>query len=96
MNGFDSKIEQGGALDVYNIKDTSWSTILRLPDGIHGPPEARSVSTLLPLSIQDNSYLLTMFGERDPSSLGHAGAGKMLAVEQGGALDVYNIKDTSW
>ncbi|KAM0240265.1 hypothetical protein ACHAPO_002161 [Fusarium lateritium] len=78
MNGFDGKIEQGGVLDIYNIGTTSWSTIPYTPDGIQGP-EARSVSTLLPLLIQDKSYLLTMFGERDPSSLGHAGAGKMLS-----------------
>ncbi|EKJ76590.1 hypothetical protein FPSE_03256 [Fusarium pseudograminearum CS3096] len=78
MNGFDGNVEQGGALDIYDIEARSWSTISYTPDGIQGP-EARSVSTLVPLSIQNNSYLLTMFGERDPSSLGHAGAGKMLS-----------------
>lgn len=77
MNGFDGKTEQGGSLDIFEIKDSSWSTVTFKPDGKEGP-EARSVSTLLPVSFQDKSYLLTMFGERDPSSLGHAGAGKML------------------
>jgi hypothetical protein len=66
MNGFDGNVEQGGALDIYNIEATSWSTIPYIPDGIQGP-EAR---TLLSSSIQDKSYLLNMFGERDPSSLG--------------------------
>ncbi|RBR23147.1 uncharacterized protein FIESC28_04142 [Fusarium coffeatum] len=78
MNGFDGKTEQGGALDIFDINDCSWSTTTFKPDGKEGP-ESRSVSTLLPISLNNNSYLLTMFGERDPSSLGHAGAGKMLS-----------------
>jgi hypothetical protein len=90
MNGFDGKTEQGGALDVYDIKATCWSTIPYTPDGIQGP-EARSVSTLLPISVQDKSYLLTMFGERDPSSLGHAGAGKMLSDSW-----AFDVKGNLW
>ncbi|KAJ4136513.1 hypothetical protein NW768_004128 [Fusarium equiseti] len=78
MNGFDGKTEQGGALDIFDTKHSSWSTITFEPDGKEGP-EARSVSALLPISVHGKSYLLTMFGERDPSSLGHAGAGKMLS-----------------
>ncbi|KAF4954355.1 hypothetical protein FSARC_12152 [Fusarium sarcochroum] len=78
MNGFDGKTEQGGTLDVYNIKAGDWSAIQFKPDGAEGP-EARSVATLLPVSVQSKTYLITMFGERDPSALGHAGAGKMLS-----------------
>ena len=78
MNGFDGKTEQGGALDIFDIADSSWSTVIFKPDGKEGP-EARSVSTLLPVVQNNKSYLITMFGERDPSSLGHAGAGKMLS-----------------
>lgn len=78
MNGFDGETEQGGALDVFNIRANSWSTISYNPDGLQGP-EARSVSTLLPVSVQSKPHLLIIFGERDPSSLGHAGAGKMLS-----------------
>ncbi|KAF4501644.1 kelch repeat-containing [Fusarium agapanthi] len=78
MNGFDSKTEQGGALDIYHIKTGSWSTVTYKPDGIEGP-EARSVATLLAISVQSKTFLVTMFGERDPSALGHAGAGKMLS-----------------
>ncbi|KAM0548452.1 hypothetical protein ACHAPJ_009938 [Fusarium lateritium] len=78
MNGFDGKTEQGGSLDVYNIEAGEWSTIQYKPDGSDGP-EARSVATLLPVSVKDKTYLITVFGERDPSALGHAGAGKMLS-----------------
>ena len=35
--------------------------------------------------------LITLFGERDPSSLGHAGAGKML-----GDVWVFNVKSEAW
>ncbi|KAF4996934.1 hypothetical protein FDECE_12257 [Fusarium decemcellulare] len=78
VNGFDGKTEQGGSLDVFDIAAGSWSTISYKPDSINGP-EPRSVSTLLPVTVQGKVYLVTMFGERDPSSLGHAGAGKMLS-----------------
>ena len=78
INGFDGKTEQGGSLDVYDVSTASWSSISYRADGVEGP-EARSVSTLLPVSVSGKTYLLTMFGERDPSSLGHAGAGKMLS-----------------
>jgi hypothetical protein len=37
------------------------------------------------------NVLVTMFGERDPSSLGHAGAGKMLSD-----VWAFNIKSSSW
>ncbi|KAF9772135.1 hypothetical protein IL306_010193 [Fusarium sp. DS 682] len=90
MNGFDGKTEQGGALDIYDIKARSWSTVAYKPDSIEGP-EARSVATLLPVTVNGKSYLITMFGERDPSALGHAGAGKMLS-------DVWalNIEESAW
>lgn len=78
INGFDGKTEQGGSLDVFDVASASWSSIAYKPDGISGP-EPRSVSTLVPVSIHGKVFVVTMFGERDPSSLGHAGAGKMLA-----------------
>lgn len=78
MNGFDGKTEQGGALDIFDVAKGAWSTVLYKPDSVEGP-EARSVAALLPISAQGKQYLVTMFGERDPSSLGHAGAGKMLS-----------------
>lgn len=77
MNGFDGNTEQGGKIDVYDITKNQWSTIDFEADGQRGP-EARSVGTLLSLKVQGRDKLMTVFGEHDPSSLGHEGAGKML------------------
>lgn len=78
VNGFDGKTEQGGAVDIWSAAAGSWSTVKYVPDGVQGP-EARSVAAFLPVVVRDNVYIVNMFGERDPSSLGHAGAGKMLS-----------------
>lgn len=78
MNGFDGTSEQGGAIDVYDSGNRTWSTIAFQPDGHHGP-ESRSVSAVLAVKVKGKDFLVTLFGERDPSALGHAGAGKMLA-----------------
>jgi Galactose oxidase, central domain len=77
MNGFDGQKEQGGSLDVYECGENIWSSITFPADGKRGP-EARSVCTLLAVKIKGKDALVTAFGEHDPSSLGHAGAGKML------------------
>ncbi|KAF2155530.1 kelch repeat protein [Myriangium duriaei CBS 260.36] len=77
MNGFDGQTEQGGSLDVYDPVQDSWSTINYKADGASGPGP-RSVSVLVPVHIEGKTFLVTMFGESDPSSLGHMGAGKML------------------
>ncbi|KIW67524.1 hypothetical protein PV04_06768 [Phialophora macrospora] len=77
MNGFDGKTEQGGALDVFDLDSNSWQTVKFDPDGSQGPG-ARSVSCLLSVVVDDQPGLVTLFGEHDPSSLGHQGAGKML------------------
>lgn len=78
INGFDGQTEQGGKLDIFEIHTSTWHSISYEPNG-HAGPEARSVAALLPVTTKDGQYLITMFGERDPSSLGHAGAGKMLS-----------------
>jgi Galactose oxidase, central domain len=78
INGFDGKQEQGGHLDVYDLSSDAWSTVTYPVDGKSGP-EARSVSALLALQVESKPFLVTLFGEHDPSSLGHAGAGKMLS-----------------
>ncbi|KAJ6440690.1 kelch repeat protein [Purpureocillium lavendulum] len=79
MGGFDGKTEQGGSLDIFDIATQTWSSKAFPPDGVNGP-EARSVAALVFVRAADGRRLLvTLFGERDPSSLGHAGAGKMLA-----------------
>ncbi|KAL7962682.1 kelch domain-containing protein [Trichoderma compactum] len=91
MGGFDGKSEQGGELDIYDPASQKWHTIAFPSDGVQGP-EARSVATLLAVRLPSNeSALVTMFGERDPSSLGHAGAGKMLK-------DVWtlSVKSSTW
>lgn len=90
MNGFDGTKEQGGSIDIYDIEKDSWSTQTFSADGNAGP-EARSVCALVPINLQGKGKLVTLFGERDPSSLGHAGAGKMLDD-----VWVYDIAENWW
>ncbi|UKZ81247.1 hypothetical protein TrVFT333_009019 [Trichoderma virens FT-333] len=91
MGGFDGKSEQGGEVNIYDTASQEWHTTAFTADGVQGP-EARSVATLLAVQLPGNeSALVTMFGERDPSSLGHAGAGKMLSDAW-----VFNIKSSAW
>lgn len=90
MNGFDGETEQGGALDIYDVDGHSWSTISFQPDGIQGPGP-RSVSALLAAQVEGKDYIFTLFGERDPSSLGHAGAGKML-----GDVWAFDLESQKW
>lgn len=90
MNGFDGKTEQGGNLDIYTLETNSWETHVYAPDGKDGPTP-RSVSALLPISVSGRSRLITLFGERDPSSLGHQGAGKML-----GDVWSFDIGNKKW
>jgi N-acetylneuraminic acid mutarotase len=90
MNGFDGKIEQGGSLDIYDLASDTWSTRTYVADGISGPTP-RSVSACLPVAVSGRPMLVTLFGERDPSSLGHQGAGKML-----GDVWAYDIASNVW
>ncbi|KAH8788075.1 kelch repeat protein [Diaporthe sp. PMI_573] len=78
MNGFDGTAEQGGSIDIYELTTNAWSSFAFNPDGKNGPGP-RSVSALVAVTVRGHDYLVTMFGECDPSSLGHAGAGKMLS-----------------
>ena len=78
MNGFDGNTEQGGSLDVYSPETDSWASHRYSPDGKAGPTP-RSVAALVPISLRDCRFLVTLFGERDPSSLGHQAAGNMLS-----------------
>ena len=77
MNGFDGKDELGGALDVYDPAANSWTSHAWAADGQAGPGP-RSVAALLPVQSRGRDFLVTLFGERSPSTLGHEGAGKML------------------
>lgn len=90
MNGFDGKTELGGCLDVYDPAIDSWTSHAFSADGKSGPG-ARSVSTLVPVRVGDDVLLVTAFGESDPSSLGHLGAGKMLSD-----IWAYSLKTKSW
>ncbi|KAL6902996.1 galactose oxidase [Trichoderma evansii] len=91
LGGFDGKSEQGGELDIFDPDVKKWNTVTFTADGVHGP-EARSVATLLAVQLPGKEHsLVTMFGERDPSSLGHAGAGKML-----GDVWMFNTKSSTW
>lgn len=90
MNGFDGTKEQGGSIDIFDIAANTWSTETYTADGNAGP-EARSVCALLPVKLQGKDKLITLFGERDPSSLGHAGAGKLLSD-----VWVYDIVENWW
>lgn len=90
MNGFDGTTEQGGSIDVFDIAANSWSTKTFKADGKDGP-EARSVCALLSINIAKKDKLITLFGEHDPSSLGHAGAGKMLSD-----VWAYDITEDWW
>ncbi|KAF2853426.1 kelch repeat protein-like protein [Plenodomus tracheiphilus IPT5] len=90
MNGFDGSSEVGGSIDVFDISSNTWSSHTFKPDGNDGP-EARSVCVLLPVHLARKDKLLTLFGERDPSSLGHAGAGKMLNDAW-----IYDISENWW
>ncbi|GAB7345786.1 hypothetical protein MBLNU457_4052t2 [Dothideomycetes sp. NU457] len=90
MNGFDGKTEQGGNLDVYDPEKDAWSTITYPADGKSGP-SARSVAALLSVTVGGQDSLVTLFGEADPSSLGHQGAGKML-----GDVWIMDIAKSTW
>lgn len=88
MNGFDGKHEQGFALDIYDVASNNWST--KTWDTGAGP-SPRSVSTLLTIQVPGRDILVTMFGECDPSTLGHQGAGKMLDD-----VWAYDVADETW
>lgn len=90
MNGFDGEIEQGGVIDIFDPKTRNWTSVSFSPDGNAGPGP-RSVSCLLAVTLNHKPSLLTMLGERNPSSLGHEGAGKML-----GDIWVFDIQSQHW
>lgn len=90
MGGFDGQHELGGEINVYDVKADSWSTHAFKPDGVSGPGN-RSVAALLALKVKGKESLTTLFGESDPSSLGHQGAGKML-----GDAWLYDIEGRTW
>jgi hypothetical protein len=90
MNGFDGTKELGGSIDVYDMNKNTWSNKSYTADGKDGP-SARSVGALLYALVEGKEYLITLFGEADPSSLGHQGAGKMLSD-----IWAYDLEEEHW
>lgn len=64
-------------LDIYNITSNAWSTVIPHPDAEHGFPGPRSVHGLVGFrsAKRPAAVALLYHGERDASTLGHAGAG---------------------
>lgn len=64
-------------LDIYTILTNTWRTVHPACDPKHGYPGARSVYGLVPFQSKSKpaAIALLYYGERDASSLGHAGAG---------------------
>lgn len=96
VNGFDGNTEQGGAVDVFTPEGEirsgkgTWETVAYAADGVSGPVP-RSVGCLVPVVAKGGICLVTMFGEHDPSNLGHLGAGKMLTD-----VWVFDIRGQRW
>ncbi|KAI0828956.1 galactose oxidase [Trametes gibbosa] len=66
-----------GSIDIYSIEQDTWWTVQPAPDPSHGHPGPRSVhgfSRFQSRSLSDAIAIL-YHGERDASTLGHAGAG---------------------
>jgi Galactose oxidase, central domain len=84
---FGGELEQGGSLDSYDPDTDRWYTFQYTPDGKSGPIPS-SVSSLLPITLSGRASLVTLFGELDPTALGHEGAGKFIWK--------YDIEDNKW
>jgi len=89
FGAFDGVTEVGGTIDIYDPETDSWSEQDFEADGENGPLP-RSVAGLIELSVDGRPFIVSLFGEGSPSSLGHAGAGKFF----GGAWawDIYEKK----
>jgi hypothetical protein len=97
--GFDGEKEIGGVLDWYDVGKGEWGESVTFEaDGVEGPG-ARSVAGLVPVVVGRNGngegegkpYLVAVFGEAGPSSLGHEGAGKML-----GDVWAFDVDGRKW
>jgi len=71
--------KEAGIIDVYVVKDDKWLTVTPAADQEHGVPGPRSVHGFQPFQSSSSSLshalAVLFYGERDASSLGHAGAG---------------------
>lgn len=71
--------ELGGdhVLDIYSIASNTWRSVVPMADPIHGYPGPRSVCGFVSCRPAPGSAAVAVVyhGEREPSSIGHAGAG---------------------
>lgn len=74
------ELPTSNTLDIYAIASNTWHTVVPSHDPSHGYPGPRSVHGFVPFSSSvpalKNVVALLYHGEKDPSSLGHAGAGE--------------------
>ncbi|KAI0699377.1 galactose oxidase [Cerioporus squamosus] len=73
------ELPPSGEVDVYDISEDTWVTVQPSADPAHGTPGPRSMHGFVqfksPLPELANAVVVVYHGERDASSLGHAGAG---------------------
>ncbi|KAH9837280.1 galactose oxidase [Rhodofomes roseus] len=71
--------KEAGILDMYIVEDDRWVTVAPAADPEHGVPGPRSVHGFQPFQSRSpalsNAIAVLFYGERDASTLGHAGAG---------------------
>lgn len=71
--------DNAGEMDIYSIENDQWLTVLPKEDATNGVPGCRSVHGFVPFTSSSpdlgNAVALLYHGERDASTLGHAGAG---------------------
>jgi len=92
FGGFDGEKEIGGFVDCFDVGSGEWEESVEfVADGKEGPG-ARSVAGFVPVVIGGGKLVLVaVFGEADPSSLGHEGAGKML-----GDVWAFDVGEKKW
>jgi len=93
FGGFDGKREIGGLIDCFDVDRGEWGDSVEfVADGVEGP-RARSVAGFVPVYVGGGKrlVLIAIFGEADPSSLGHEGAGKML-----GDVWAFDVEGRRW
>ena len=88
-------------LDIYTISTDTWRTVIPSPDPTQGYPGPRSVHGFVPFQSKLNpaAVALLYHGERDASTLGHAGAGTFwddiwLLEHKGGNLSWKKVEIT--
>lgn len=94
FGGFDGERELGGVVDFFDVEEGSWGRV-----EFEGGPGARSVGGFVAVRVgggegdgkKGKDYLVVVFGEADPSSIGHEGAGRML-----GDVWAFDVEEERW